>query len=300
MSLTSMTGFGKAVKSFPTHDVEVEIRSVNHRYLDVSVRLPGQYSAYEIPCNEIVKKLLRRGKVDLRVVIAEKSETASGVNLKLDQNLFQQYFSLYQQAFQQVLSGAERWREQAVFEVLGRHDVISKDSSPLETQLLPLAELQTVLELALQSLLEMRTAEGKKLTEILKKNLSDLKVIAQKIEALALQSRDFYRTKLEERLKNFAPANTIDPDRLSQEVILAADRTDYTEEVDRLRSHFTQFEKLLGASDDIGKKLDFLCQEMHREFTTCGAKSELAEVSLLIVEAKSLLEKIREQVQNVE
>jgi uncharacterized protein (TIGR00255 family) len=291
--MQSMTGFGSGEVQTADLHLTVEARSVNHRYLDVVFRYPRSYTPFEPRMKRLVGDYFARGRIDIKLV--EQRGSAGRRTIWLDERLAQQYHAALQQL-------------QERFQLPGSIDLAA---------LLSLRELLTVeeadadleaawdvlargLEEALQALRRMRQQEGEFLGRDLHERLQALGRQAEAIHQRRPQVVTAYQERLEQRVRELFQQFELDPNRLHQEAILFAERTDITEELVRLESHLQAFEGLLMATESVGRKMEFLLQEMHREVNTIASKSNDADISQRVVDMKSELEKMREQVQNVE
>lgn len=292
MALRSMTGFGRAEECWDTWTLRVEAKSVNHRFLEIIPRLPRRYQGLEERIRRRIRELFKRGRFEIYVQLTGSPPEAQTISV--NETLAREYLSglrylksLFGLSGEVETGDLLRMRE--VFLPVEREEDLEK----------LWAELSPVLEEALRGLSEMRAKEGAFLEKVLREQLDELKGLLSRIKALKEPSFEAAKRRLEERLKLLLNQN-LDPLRLHQEVVILADRTDFTEELDRLESHLSQFEKTLTEEGPHGRKLDFLIQEMFREINTLSNKAANAEVSQLAVEVKCTLEKMREQVQNLE
>lgn len=291
-----MTGFGRARREAEGILLEVELRSVNHRFLDVVCKLPPAYASLEQEVVKRVREKLSRGRVEVSINRTESG--TGGVRVNFNKELFRAYWQAVGDALAEAKLKSAAAREQAALQLLSRREVLETVNDTVEDEA-ELALLYAALEEGLRSLLEMRRSEGEALSSEILRLLAEFE---QSIEQLTRESREtvsVFKEKLAARLEKLAPEVEIDPARLAQEVAILADRTDITEELSRLRSHLEQF-RLLLAQPGNGRKLDFLIQEMGREVNTCGSKAQNSQVQLHVVDAKAGLEKIREQIQNIE
>lgn len=295
--IRSMTGFGRADFSVGELAFEVEIRAVNHRYLDVRAKLPRVLSRCESRAVAAVQAHLQRGKVDLG--IAHAAASALPAALEIDRAAAAQY--------------VEAARElSARFHLGGALDVATLLSLPGVTRLADRELSDELIERAvdegvaraLAALDAMREREGAALAKELESRLDRILALAQQLEGRSEVVRDAVREKLRRRAKQLEQdTGLLDEARLHQEVVIAADRLDITEEVVRLRSHVAQFRAIVaeaGRASPVGRRLDFLLQELGREANTAGSKANDAELAHVVVELKTELERVREQVQNVE
>ena len=288
-----MTGFGRAEEIWDTWSLRVEIKSLNHRFLEIIPRLPRRYQSLEEKIRRKIRENFNRGRFEVYVQVIGSPPEGQGVSF--NQTLAQQYLAGLN--FLKASLGLEGQIE--VSDLLRMREVFT----PVETEedLEKLwAELAPVFEKALAELSQMREKEGTFLEEVLKEQLELLRKLLQEIEARKEKAFQYAKNRLEERLRLLLSDKGLDPLRLHQEVVILADRTDFTEELDRLKSHLKQFEKVLSSEGPHGRKLDFLIQEMFREINTLSNKAANAEISQIAVEVKCTLEKMREQVQNLE
>lgn len=293
--IRSMTGFGRGEgASEAAGRIVVEAKAVNHRFSEVVVRNPRQFNQFEEPLKKLVSGRIARGRVDVFVTWETKGQGARRV--KVDKDLAVAYHKALKELGEAIGSKTE-----ISAETLAKlPDVVSIEEGEIRAE-----ELWAVLELAarvaVDNLIAMREQEGAGLAEDLLGRLALLEAFAGRVQTRSPQMVEEYRTKLARRLDELLPAgNTVDPQRLAQEVAIFADRSDISEEVQRLGSHIAQFRGALKGDVAVGRKLDFLVQEIGREINTIGSKANDAEITSLVVDAKAELEKIREQVQNVE
>ena len=293
MPLKSMTGFGRAESQWETWSLRAEVKSLNHRFLEIIPRLPKRYQALEERLRRLIRERFSRGRFEVYLQITGSPPEAAA--LSINHSLAEQYFrALNLLKTQFHLSG-----EVAVGDLLRMREVFATVETEEDLEKL-WQEVSPVLEEALSELMEMRLKEGSFLEEVIRAQLEELKRLLSEIKALKERVFQENRRKLEERIKRLLADQSLDPVRLHQEVVFLADRTDFTEEMDRLESHLMQFEKALLSEGPVGRKLDFLIQEMNREVNTIGAKALDSLISMLIVDIKGEMEKIREQIQNIE
>jgi uncharacterized protein (TIGR00255 family) len=290
--IRSMTGFGAGRGAAGGEEVEVEARSVNHKFIEVKVRLPRELAALEHEATRAVKERLARGGVDVAV-----RRTAAGGTLapRVDTALAE----AYARAFREVRDRLGLAGDVALGDVLAADGVVRLDEREVDVAAVR-AALAAALGRALDALVAMRAAEGEALARDLEARLATIEGLAARVSELSPRAVEQHRTRLAERVADLARGVKLDPGRLEQEVALFADRTDVAEETTRLASHLAQARALLASGDPAGRKLDFLVQEMHREANTIGSKSQTAEISTLVVALKAEIERMREQVQNVE
>jgi len=290
--ILSMTGFGAAKALVGSEELLIELRSVNHKYCDIRVRLPKELAACEASLVRFLKSRLSRGAIEVSV---RRSTESTGLAVpRLDGALLQSYQKLFEEV--QKTLGASCTMSAKEWVLLP--GVLKLEETQLNVEAAT-AALHGALEEAFGQLLAMRKAEGELIFADLSQRLCLICTHAQKLKTLTAVATEDFRSRLETRLAELT-SSAIEPQRLAQEVVIFAERTDVAEELTRLWAHCTQVEKLLHAQEPAGRRLDFLLQEMGREVNTIGAKSQHAEISLLVIEMKAELERIREQIQNVE
>ena len=293
MTMTSMTGYGRASCQVFGRRLVVEIRSVNHRFFDFKLRLPWLDAAVESLLGATIRRRIERGAVTV-TVRDEGGMSAPEVRVNLP--LARSYHRALGELVRELGLPAT---EVPVAVVAGLRDVLSVGEPERSGEEL-FEALRPGAEAALDGLVTMRRREGEALAVDLRAHAGALGRAVAGMASLAQEAPDHYRRRLEERLARVVGSVEVDPQRLAQEVAIFADRTDTSEEFVRLRSHLGQFEGLLGEQGAVGRKLDFLLQELNREVNTIGSKAQGADIAALVVEAKATLEKMREQVQNVE
>lgn len=291
--IQSMTGYARSEWSGEGKSYVAEIRSVNHKYCDVSIKLPRTLLSLEGMVKGIIQKEFSRGKFD--VIISRNGSDDYAKRLVLDEELVRQYFNILQDLKARFgLKG-----EIDINLLSGFSDMIKV--SPVEEDEKEVARiLKKVLHKAIISLIEIRNREGQALYNDIAKRLNIVLKAINKIERLSGRVFLTYHKKLRERIAAINKSLKIDHARLAQEVALIAERCDITEEIVRFKSHVNQFKRFLSRDKGVGRKLDFLIQEMNREVNTLGSKANDAVISIEVVNIKNELEKIREQVQNIE
>lgn len=291
----SMTGFGQFELTDGQHTVSVELKSVNHRFLDIAMKLPRQYSALEEPIRKVISERLTRGHIDVYLVI--KSITPRPKAIQIDTELALGYRNALQGLSEAVGIALNPGR---FFDVLVKNpDILRVEDVPEDVSTL-VDSVSSAVSGALDKLVEMRTAEGVSLVNDLKGRIQVLRGLVAAIEDRAPNVVDDYRKRLNDRLSEILGDIQVDPNRLAAEVALFSDRASITEELVRLASHFDQFEQAMESVGSMGRRLDFLVQEMFREVNTIGSKANDLVISSHVVSAKTELEKVREQVQNIE
>lgn len=289
----SMTGFGKAESGNQDVAITVEVKSVNHRYCDINIKLPRTLSGFENEVKKAVGQLLKRGKVDVYINF---DLVGSGT---LSATLNRPLAAAYLAALGQLKNEFSVPGEVSLDWLASQKDLIRIKEAAVDEESLKSLLLEAV-RAALAGLDQMRIAEGAATADDMQTRLQQIGLLLDQVEALAPEVPKEWKIKLEQRLKKFAADIEFDPQRLAQELAIVADRCDVSEEITRFRSHIQQFNELLNCAEPVGRKMDFLVQEMNREANTTGSKSNHAELTRLVVEIKAELEKIREQVQNVE
>lgn len=294
MAIRSMTGFGRGEGSFGGLDFTIDIKSVNHRFFDFSSRIYKDYAYLEDPVRKRIAASVSRGKVDV-FFHTEKSSEPVAPEAVVDKGLAKAYVDAAK------ILGDEFGvnNELSASRLISLPDVLVLKQPEIDEAEVTKAVLNAV-DQALASFLSMRETEGAQLKADLQDNLSFILSAVEKVEALAPASVEAYRNRLEEKIRETLKEHSVDEGRILTEVAIFADKVAVDEETVRLRSHLSQFNDLLEQGGPIGKKLDFLIQEMNREINTIGSKCNSIEITRIVVDVKSCIEKIREQVQNVE
>jgi len=291
----SMTGFGRGEAVLDDTKVVTEVTGLNHRFLDISIRLPGELAGFETRLRRTLKNRLVRGRVTVTVDIA-RTDISSPATASIDTDLARRYVERLHELSDRI----NVKNDVSVMGVVNLPGVMATASSPVDPERMERVVSES-LDRALDAFTEVRAAEGAVLCEDLEAGISHIYSVADAIEQRIPAVVEAYRARLTARVSELSELAPVDPDRVAVEVALFADKCDVNEEVVRLRSHLERFlETLTGHEPAAGRLLDFLCQEMHREITTIGAKGRDADISHLVVEAKGELEKVREQVQNIE
>lgn len=288
-----MTGFGAGRASSEGEEISIELRAVNHKFCEVKPRLPRELSALEPALIKAVKEKLARGAIE--VLVKRQAAAAAGVVPTVDLERLRQY----RRAFAEIARELGAPDEVRLVDIAAQVGVIRLEEPSIDLQAASRA-LEGALEQALSALLQMRRVEGEAIRTDLLARVGLVESLAGEVARLAPRAVEEYRHRLEERVSELARGVPVDPQRLAQEVAFFAERTDIAEEMTRLASHLSQFRALVDAPEPAGRKMDFLVQEMHREVNTTGSKSQHPEISARVVAMKAELERIREQVQNVE
>jgi uncharacterized protein (TIGR00255 family) len=297
----SMTGYAQARKEQDGWAVRVSVKSVNHRFLDLKLRMPEGFDFYELRLRQMVRERIHRGHLDVHVYV----EPGTAAPVQVNKEVAKAYLRAAEVLRQETSAAASV----DVVSLLRLPGVITGLSGAVpeteEEQERLMLVLEACLREAFAKLDEMRRAEGKHVVEELRERLSRIGALTEEVRGLVVTLRPAFARRLETRLKELLGGTAIDPARLAQEAALLAERSDISEELDRLRSHLQQFAKLLDGAGEQGKKLDFLLQEMHREANTLlsktpGVETEALAITGLALEIKAEIEKLREQVQNIE
>src|SRR5210317_519580 len=293
MSLKSMTGYGKGEARQDDITVAVEIKTVNHRYADISVKLPRTFLSLENGVRKQVAAVVGRGKVDVYVNYELASEAQ--VVPKLNSELAVAYHKLFV-----GLAGKLNLQDRiSIDHIINQRDVVRVEESEIDEATLE-ACLRSATAGALESLLAMRATEGEETRKDIEDRLNVTETILAQIEQRAPQVPAEWQERLTERLERLQQNVEWDPQRVAQEIAVYTDRCDISEEITRFKSHLVQFRVMLDDQEPVGRRMDFLVQELNREVNTMGSKSNDAELMKSVVTLKSELEKIREQVQNIE
>ena len=293
MSLKSMTGYGKGEAQQDDITVNVEIKTVNHRYADISVKLPRTFLSLENGVRKQVGAVVGRGKVDVYVNYELASE-AQAVP-KLNNELAGAYHKLFV-----GLAGNLNLQDRiSIDHIINQRDVVRVEEAEIDEATLATC-LRSATASALENLLAMRAAEGEETRKDIEDRLNVTENILDQIEQRAPQVPVEWQERLTERLQRLQQNVEWDPQRVAQEIAVYTDRCDISEEITRFKSHLVQFRGMFDDKEPVGRRMDFLVQELNREVNTMGSKSNDAELTTAVVTLKSELEKIREQVQNIE
>ena len=290
--IKSMTGYGKSNLSINSREYQVEIKTVNHKYIDTNIRMPRIISYLEEDIRKLITSKLKRGKVDISITFENYSK--DGNDIRINTELAKMYIeNLRKLAEEENLSS-----NIDVTEITKLPDVLTIKSNLDEKQIKE--ELLQVVEDAINQLIDMRKNEGKRISEDILAKISQVEEKKDEIFALSTGLIDEYVVKLEARIKEILRTEELDKSRLMQEVVIYADKCSVEEEITRLKSHIGQLRSLIDSDEPSGKKMDFLIQEMNRETNTIGSKANNLEITNRVIDIKTILEDIREQVQNIE
>lgn len=291
----SMTGFGRAASEEGRDKVfSVEIKSVNHRYLDINTRMPKAMIPLEEKIRRKIKEYLNRGKVDLFINYKNYGKSDSIATLNLD------FAKTYVGALKVLKNEFSDLKDDLSLSLVSRHPEVISIEEKEESLDEIWEEISNLLDISLKAMLEMREFEGDKLKEdiILKSN--EIENLVSKIEEKSTVIVENYKLRLEDRLADILGKVEVDENRLAMEVAIFADKVAIDEEITRLKSHIKHLRETLELSEPIGRKLDFIMQEMNREANTIASKSTDLDITNNVIDIKNTLEKIREQVQNIE
>lgn len=292
--IKSMTGFGRSQINENGYAISCEIKGVNHRYLDPHIRMPRRYGLLEDKVKEELKKNIHRGRLEISINIEKTRESTR--NIKVDKELAMAYYNSLKDL-------AENLDMHAVFsliDIFRLPDVYNLEDAEEDLEITWLT-LQKSLAEAIDGLMKMRLKEGRNLLADLLGRTDYILHEVSKLETRAPLLENEYEEKLRNKIKEMIPLESIDENRILQEVAIFSDRVSITEEIVRLQSHVKQFNETLTNSDEaVGRKSDFLVQEMFREINTVASKANDIEMSQIVINVKAELEKIREQLQNIE
>lgn len=291
--MKSMTGFGRNKIERNGREYTIEMKSVNHRYQEISVKLPRSLGSMEETIKKQVTNVVSRGKVDVFVTFNNYSE--EGKNVIINQELALNYV----RELKRLAKEADIQGEISVTEVFQMPDVLTLKIEDEESEMIK-DEITQCLQGTLESFINMREQEGNAIKLDLAARITRVEEIVKHISIASTGLLEEYVVKLEERMKQLLKTDVVDKDRLAQEIVIYADKCSIEEELTRLNSHILQFKSLLEQEIPVGKKLDFLLQEMNRETNTIGSKSAGIEVTNEVITLKTELEDIREQIQNIE
>ena len=290
--IKSMTGYGKGSLTQNLREYQIEIKSVNHRYLDISIRMPKQLTYLEEEIKKEISSKIKRGKIE--VFITYQNNSREGINININREIAKLYIHELQELAKQENIGSNI----EVIDIARMPDVLNVTSNQDDETIKK--EILQVTKIATEQLVNMKSIEGKKIAEDLQHRIDNIKTKILEISSISTGLIDEYIVKLEKRVKEILKTDVVDENRLAQEVVIYADKCSIEEEVTRLKSHIVQFENMLQSDEAIGKKLDFIIQEMNRETNTIGSKANNLDIVNGVVDIKTELENIREQIQNIE
>ncbi|NLW91303.1 MAG: YicC family protein [Syntrophomonadaceae bacterium] len=291
--IKSMTGFGRGQTEENGYQVSCEIKGVNHRFFDPYIRMSRRYNSLEENIKEELKKYVNRGRLELNINIEKTGESQR--NIKVDNELAIAYHGYLKELAEKLDISPEI----KIIDLFRLPEVVSLKEQEEDLEVLwPV--LQSAISMAMRSLVDMRIKEGKNLERDIVYRNGLILSITEKLEMRSPSVAGEYGTKLRQRIAEWVPTDMLDEQRLMQEVAIFADKSNITEEIIRLKSHIQHMEELMQSQEPVGRKGDFLLQEMFREINTIGSKANDLEMNRLVVDAKAELEKIREQIQNIE
>ena len=290
--IKSMTGYGKSSLSINSREYQVEIKTVNHKYIDVNIKMPRIISYLEEDVRKLVVSRIKRGKVDIQISFENYSQ--DGNDVKINTELAQ----IYIQSLRKLAEAENLSSNIEVTEITKLPDVLTIKSNLDENE--TKEELLQVVNEAIDKLIQMRKIEGEKISKDILDKIARIEQKNEEIFSLSTGLIEEYVVKLEARVKELLKTEELDKSRLMQEVVIYADKCSVEEEVTRLRSHIYQLRYLINSEEPIGKKMDFLIQEMNRETNTIDSKANNIEITNTVVDIKTILEDIREQIQNIE
>ena len=291
--IKSMTGFGAGDSENQSFKVHVEIKTVNQRFLETNFRMPQCLAMYESNIVKKIKEYASRGKMDISVKFWDLRDKEAVINVDMG------LAKAYGKALHDIKQELGLLAPITPAEIAGYQDVLRVEEAQ---QNLDEAEpvIMEAFDMALKNLVAMREAEGANIQVDLLKRIEILEGFVEQLAVLAPEIVANYRQRLEKVLNEYLNTQEIDEARIIQETALYTDKVNYTEEIVRLRSHFAQFREIISADEPVGRKIDFLIQEMNREINTVASKANSAGAAQIVVDVKSEIEKIREQIQNIE
>lgn len=290
--IKSMTGFGRSNLQENLREYQVEIKSVNHKYADINIRMPRSISFLEDEVRKFISSKINRGKIDVFITYDNFSD--EGKSIKINKEIAKVYIQNLKELAEEENIGTNI----EVTDITKLPDVLSIKNNEDEEQLK--TELIKVVNEATDKLIDMRQVEGTKMAKDILSRIDSIDNKTKEISKLSTGLIDEYVVKLETRIKELLKTQEIDKTRLAQEVVIYADKCSVQEEITRLDSHIEQFRNLIESKGAIGKKLDFIIQEMNRETNTIGSKANNLEITNRVIDIKTELEDIREQIQNIE
>jgi len=291
--MRSMTGYGTAKSILPVGEVEIELKTLNSKNLDVNLRLPQQLSAFEMPIREWIRSAVSRGKVNCTININRINPDQGGG--KVDENMIRHYHSVLT-TIKNVIGSTESLKIDHFFNF---KDIFYQENHIEEDETLT-QQFEKLFKEGITALNLSRENEGENLKKDCLNRIGMVRKTLTEIEPMVLQNPQLEFNRQKERIKNLLDGGTIDDNRMTQELAILADRVDVTEEVIRFKSHLDLFVQTANKNEPVGKKINFILQEMHRELNTMGVKTSIVEISHKVVSMKEEVEKLREQIQNIE
>ena len=291
--LKSMTGFGRAKVETMLREIVVELKSVNHRYLDINIKTPRIYGFLDEKVKSVVAGAIVRGKIE--VYVSVKNKEGSDVKITPNFPVIQGYLA----AFEEMHQRYDLENDATVMSVARLSESLSVDKEDVDASQLT-EEVVSVLEAALAEYNAMRTNEGKQLCEDILARANEIEAMVKKVELRSPLCEAEYREKVAQRMTELLGDSEITEARILAEAALYADKISVTEEIVRLGSHLGQLRSMISSGKAVGRKLDFLLQELNRETNTIGSKANDSEIARIVIDMKAEIEKIREQIQNLE
>ena len=289
----SMTGYGNSAGVSDKLEISIELRSVNNRYLDCNIRIPRVYTAFEDALKSLVQQYISRGKVDIYINI--DSSKSDDIIISVNEPLADAYMS----ALRSISARYGISNDVSAITLSRYPDVLTVEKKEADAEKLE-HDICSILREALEKFNAMRCTEGEKLYKDVLSHIDRIESLVSVIEDRSPETVNEYRQRLESRLREVLESKNIDENRIIMEAAIFADKVAVNEETVRLRSHISQFRSIITADEPVGRKLDFLIQEFNREANTIGSKSNDAEMAKTVVDIKAEIEKIREQIQNIE
>jgi len=289
----SMTGYGKDDFENEDYKISVEIKTVNHKYCNIYTRIPSALNSVEERIKKYIKKRLKRGRIEVNIYLTKKGD---------DQLIIKPNFNVLDQYYNTLTEIKKRYKMESDIDLnqLVKYDnVLSVDYNPIDEEKM-FNILKVVMNSVIDSVVDMRQVEGEKLEKDIENNLESIEEILKDLSVLSDEIVEKHRESMRRKINELLMDIKIDEDRLEQEIAIYADKTDINEEIIRIKSHLNQFKKIFTKGGVIGRKMDFLAQELNREINTIGSKSPDVNITNYVVELKSLVGKIREQIQNIE
>jgi uncharacterized protein (TIGR00255 family) len=290
----SMTGYGRAEHEYDGRKITVEINSLNNRYCEIIVRLPKTLAHLEAALKEVVAEKVKRGKVLVMITIDESPEIVAG---RLELN--RETAAMYNKVFEALKEELELPGEIELHHFVGLPDLIKPSEDELDEERL-FAEIKGVLQPALEDFVHMRETEGHRLLEDIKMHVDKIEKAVLEAEASSENNIRLYNEKLKSRLKELLGDMSVSEEMIANEAAIVAEKSDITEECVRIKSHLEMFRNAYDAGEPVGKKMNFILQELYREANTIGSKSMSPDISRNVILMKEEIEKVREQVQNLE
>ncbi len=290
--IKSMTGYGKSNLSIDSREYQVEIKTVNHKYIDVTLKIPRKISYLEEDIRRLITSKLKRGKVDITITFENYSKDSNNISINTE------LAKTYIENLKKLAEEEKIDFNIDITEIVQMPDVLITKNNFDEDQVKQ--EIIKVSEEAINNLIQMREKEGKKISEGILKKISKIEKKVEEILELSTGLIEEYVVKLETRIKEILKTEEIDKSRIREEVVIYADKCSVDEEITRMKSHIEQIRNMINENEPTGKKMDFIIQEMNRETNTIGSKANNLKITNNVVDIKTILEDIREQVQNIE